>query len=175
MGTFTGHDGCVYEAQWSPLEPHVFASCSGDRTLKTYDIRLARHQPTCSIVAHGAEVLCLDWCKYTPNIVTGSVDTLMHVWDTRNLSRGPVSTLSGHEFAVRRVKASPHHPQIVASCSYDMSCRLWDIQKSIGVQVYDNLHSEFVYGLDFSLFAPRLATCGWDAQVCVLELPTPTA
>ena len=32
--------------------------------------------------------------------------------------------LLGHEYAVRRVQWSPHRPDVLASASYDMTCRM---------------------------------------------------
>lgn len=34
-------------------------------------------------------------------------------------------TLPGHEFAVRKVQWSPHHADILATASYDMTCRVY--------------------------------------------------
>jgi peroxin-7 len=32
--------------------------------------------------------------------------------------------LAGHEYAVRKVQWSPHRPDVLASASYDMTCRV---------------------------------------------------
>ena len=32
--------------------------------------------------------------------------------------------LLGHEYAVRKVQWSPHRPDVIASASYDMTCRV---------------------------------------------------
>lgn len=32
--------------------------------------------------------------------------------------------LEGHEFAVKKVQWSPHRADLLASCGYDMSCRM---------------------------------------------------
>lgn len=33
--------------------------------------------------------------------------------------------LQGHEYAVRKVQWSPHRPDVLASASYDMTCRVY--------------------------------------------------
>lgn len=166
--TFQEHTHCIYQTSWSPHAAQVFASCSGDQTLKLWDVR--QPQSVQTIHAHNNEVLCLDWNKYQRDqIVTGSVDTTMRVWDLR-MPQKPINELRGHQYAVRRLKCSPHSGNIVGSVSYDMTMRLWDITKGQQVYQHDG-HTEFVLGIDFSLFVPDLiATCGWDEMVFVLSL-----
>jgi peroxin-7 len=111
----------------------------------------------------------MDWNKYVPHqIVTGSVDTSIRIFDLR-MSQAPLEQLNGHQFAVRRLKCSPHNGNIIGSVSYDMSLRLFDLQSRQEVYRNDD-HTEFVVGLDFSLFVPdRIATCGWDEMVLVMN------
>ena len=67
-------------------------------------------------------------------------------------------------YAVRKVIWSPHAETVLASCSYDMTVRLWDIalpEDSL-LHTWDH-HSEFAVGLDFSTLAEgMLASTGWD-------------
>ena len=118
---------------------------------------------------HQAEILTFDWNKYRRDeFVTGSVDQSIRVWDQRMPGK-PVMQLNGHQFAVRRLKCSPHNGDIIASASYDMTLRVWDLRSGKEVIIYDG-HSEFVLGVDFSLFVPGLiASCGWDELVCFIE------
>lgn len=159
----------MYQAIGSPRALDVFASAGGDALVKTWDTRSP--QSTASFQAHQGEVLSLDWNKYEPQtIVSGGTDKMVKVWDLRALAK-PVSVLAGHEFAVRRVKTSPHSPFILASASYDMTVRFWDSRTGAQVFVH-NMHTEFSVGVDFSLFQPgRIATCGWDAIVDVMDVP----
>lgn len=125
-------------------------SCSGDRSLKVWDVR----QPGSvqNAVAHAAAVLCADWDKYSPNIVTSSADQAICIWDQRNLER-PLQFLTGHTLAVRKVKYSPYFGNILASASYDMTVRIWDLnQQQAPNSATHSHHSEFVVGLDFNLF-----------------------
>ena len=95
-----------------------------------------------TIPASGMEVLSLDWNKYRPlTLASGGVDKTVRVWDCRMVQipqagappiQEPVQevggicelALSGHEYAVRKVQWSPHRPDVLASASYDMSCRM---------------------------------------------------
>lgn len=106
-------------------------------------------------------------------LVTGSVDKTIKVWDLRNPGR-EVICLPGHEYAVRRVRWSPHRPNILGSAAYDMSVRFWDTAAPPGqnlIHVHD-AHTEFVLGLDFNLYVEgQVATCAWDERVNVFMPP----
>lgn len=74
-----------------------------------------------------------------------------------------------HKYAVRRLRCSPHPTGVVATASYDMTVILWDSKAAPTAAVLDRClgHKEFVAGVAFSLFEPRvLATCAWDCRVC---------
>jgi peroxin-7 len=172
LSMFTGHTYCVYAAVWSPAHADVFASASGDCTVKIWDARRPPGPPTLSLPPSGGEVLSADWCKYNDCLLaTGSVDKAVSVWDVRRPA-APVSKLAGHTYAVRRVAWSPHAALGLASCSYDMTVRLWDAgaPEDAVRGVWDH-HTEFAVGLDWCTLAEgRIASCGWDAQTCVWDV-----
>ncbi len=63
----------------------------------------------------------------------------------------------------------------MASCSYDMTVRLWDVASPANplVQTWGH-HTEFAVGLDFSLLADgQLASAGWDEQVALWDYRLP--
>lgn len=94
-------------------------------------------------------MLTVDWNKYRPLVLaSGGTDKAVRVWDCRMLKTGgapapgigqgqggnEASTmvgapcemeLLGHEYAVRKVEWSPHRADILASASYDMTCRMY--------------------------------------------------
>lgn len=110
--------------------------------------------------------------------------------------RQPLSVMREHAYAVRRLRCCPHPTGVLASASYDTTVVLWDTTKltatppppppprprpssvsasasflaSSVVPVLDRCvgHTEFVAGVAFSLFEPRvLATCAWDRRLCL--------
>ncbi|CEF99490.1 G-protein beta WD-40 repeat [Ostreococcus tauri] len=163
--TFAEHAYCVYAAEWSPHHADIFASASGDCLLKIWDVR--QPHATLSVPVHDYEALCCDWNKWNDSVIaTGSVDKTVKLWDIRNPSR-ELRTLVGHEYAVRRVKCSPHSESIVYTCSYDMSVAMWDT-KAPGEPLLNRWthHTEFAVGLDTScLIDGLIASCGWDEMV----------
>lgn len=173
--TFHEHRFCIYSVAWDPMSADRFATASGDLTLKIWDARSPRSTQT--VQAHPNEVLSCDWSKYDQHVlVSGSVDKAVRVWDLRR-PLTPLVDLHGHNFAVKKVKCSPHRRNLLASVSYDRSFCLWDIDRPArGVDPLVEkleLHSEFAIGVDFNIFIEGLvATCGWDSTVALWKLGT---
>ncbi|KAM7272991.1 hypothetical protein ACFE04_027655 [Oxalis oulophora] len=100
--TFKEHVYCVYQAVWNPKHSDVFASASGDCTLRIWDVR--QPNSTMLLAAHDFESLSCDWNKYDVCLIaSSSVDKSIKVWDVRNY-RVAVALLNGHGYAVRKVK-----------------------------------------------------------------------
>ena len=79
LQTYSEHTQCVYGTFWSPRQPDVFASVSGDCTLKIWDVK-APPRSAQTIRAHDFEILTMDWNKYRDHVVvTGSVDKSIKV------------------------------------------------------------------------------------------------
>lgn len=96
-----------------------------------------------TVPASGSEILTIDWNKYRPfTLATGSVDKSIKVWDCRMIKMSEVNQvggvcemqLPGHEYAVRKVQWSPHHADVLASASYDMTCRVYVCNQVLGAQ-----------------------------------------
>lgn len=147
------HQACVYQALFSPHQPDVIATASTDGTVRVFDLRTPAFAtgsgagfsapltaPALTVPASGGEILALDWNKYRPFVLASAgVDKIIRVWDCRMVKLGPQagepgqsqvggvceSQLLGHEFAVRKIQWSPHRPDLLASASYDMTCRVY--------------------------------------------------
>jgi peroxin-7 len=146
--TLQAHHACVYQAMFSPHQPDILATCSTDGTLKVFDLRAPSYMNTgpntntftnpisaavLTVPASGTEVLSIDWNKYRPMVLASSgVDKHVKVWDCRMVQAGGPgqvggiceTQLLGHEYAVRKVQWSPHRPDVLATASYDMTCRV---------------------------------------------------
>jgi len=132
--------------------------------LKIWDLR--QPHATLSVPVHDYETLCCDWNKWNDCVIaTGSVDKTVRLWDIRNPSR-ELHTLVGHDYAVRRVKCSPHAENVVYTCSYDMTVGMWDWKSPAPLLNRWGHHTEFAVGLDTSCLVEGLvASCGWDEMV----------
>lgn len=147
MTTLNAHPSCVYQALFSPHQPDILGTCSTDGTLKIFDLRVQSYAPTSNsftqpitaaaltVPASGTEILSLDWNKYRPFVLASAgVDKVVKVWDCRMIKTGPDGgqgvggicevQFPGHEYAVRKVQWSPHRPDVLATASYDMTCRM---------------------------------------------------
>ena len=139
--------------------------------MKVWDVR--QPHSTLTVPAHEYEILTCDWNKYNDCVLaTGSVDKSIKLWDIRNPQR-ELAVMTGHQYAVRRVKCSPHAENVVYSSSYDMTLGMWD-WKIAAAGAGDPLvrrwahHTEFAVGLDCScLVDGLLGSCGWDEMVYV--------
>ncbi|KDR80692.1 hypothetical protein GALMADRAFT_153143 [Galerina marginata CBS 339.88] len=194
--TLQAHHSCVYQAMFSPHQPDVLGTCSTDGTLKVFDLRAPAYSTgprtntftnpisaaVLTIPASGTEVLSIDWNKYRPMVLASAgVDKHVKTWDCRMVKTGEVgqvggiceTQLLGHEYAVRKVQWSPHRPDILATASYDMTCRVWTTTPTPGrpqlLHIHDP-HTEFVVGVGWSLYEEGvLASCGWDGKLSVFR------
>jgi len=197
LTTLQAHHACVYQALFSPHQPDLIATCSGDGTIRFFDLRapaFARTSNTftsplsaaaLTVPAAPSEELALDWNKYRPLVLASAgLDKAIKIWDCRMLQLGGSSAnavggqcenrIVGHEYAIRKVQWSPHRPDLLASGSYDMTCRIWTTNpppgKSHLVRIHD-AHTEFVVGCAWSLYQEGvLATCSWDSKLNIFHV-----
>ncbi|KAK5660256.1 hypothetical protein OQA88_12795 [Cercophora sp. LCS_1] len=143
------------------------------------------------------EILTHDWNKYDEYVIAAAgVDRVIRTFDIRNPTGGPVSILTGHDYAVRKLAWSPHARDILVSASYDMTVRVWSNEPTMpgagmpGVPgVHDpsantiragrqiglmNRHTEFATGVDWCLFGKGgwVASVGWDSRVLIWDAHT---
>lgn len=168
LRSYKFHSNYVYDAVWAPRNPNSFCSASGDGALGIWDLRTDR--PQLVIKVSSTEVLSADWSAYDPTLLTtGCVDNLVSTWDMRKpskaLHRFP------HAMAVKKVRFNPFFGHMLASVSYDFSTQVYNLMASSIVRLKN--HTEFVYGLDWSLRTQgEFVDCGWDQRVCVCRVPS---
>ena len=129
--------------------PNLISLSTNDGTVLLFDIRNATKPIKCMIFNN--PILSVDFNQYNSNFAIGESNGIIDIYDLRNDKNIAISTLTGHQLAVREIKFSPFHQNILCSCGYDMNIFLWDIQYSLPIKSYKH-HTEFVTGIDLSYF-----------------------
>ncbi|KAJ5872627.1 uncharacterized protein N7529_004980 [Penicillium soppii] len=203
---------CTYSASFCPHNPDLISCVTSDSYVRVFDLRTpasasnhlvtqipihaAPHAPAIPGQPGGpappAEALTHDWNKYRPTVLaTAGVDRAIRTFDIRAPQQGPLCTMLGHEYAVRKLAWSPHLSNVLLSASYDMTCRVWndrsdtnpagdlDMMRAgpggplVGAELGRmGRHTEFVTGVDWCLFGNEgwCASVGWDESVYVWDV-----
>ncbi|CUS22793.1 LAQU0S07e00210g1_1 [Lachancea quebecensis] len=109
---------------------------------------------------HDDKIGGLDWSSDSTLLATGGADKLVKVWKPFSPKDSAVE-LKGHEGRVVKVKFHPSD-RYVASASFDMTWRLWDVEKQIELQLQEG-HAKEVYCLDFQCDGSLLCSAGLDS------------
>ncbi|KAJ5682739.1 hypothetical protein N7462_005904 [Penicillium macrosclerotiorum] len=206
---------CTYSAAFCPHNPDLISCVTSDSYVRVFDLRTpasASNHLTLQIPIHAspappaipgqpgippaatppAEALTHDWNKYRPTVLaTAGVDRAIRTFDIRAPQQGPMATMLGHDYAVRKLAWSPHLSNVLLSASYDMTCRVWsdrsdassvgdvDLMRSgpagpvVGMELGRmGRHTEFVTGVDWCLFGSEgwCASVGWDESLYVWDV-----
>jgi peroxin-7 len=173
LTSLTGHQGMIYTGAWNPKMSGIVISGSADKTFRVWDVNSSTINSTPIFISqpNTSDVLCCDWSKFDENIFAlGYASGLIEIRDFRNLSAPPLKSIQmAHDYAIKKIRFSPHLPNLFGTVSYDMNTKLWDMNSPNAVLDAKN-HSEFTYGLDFDPKLPnRFVDCGWDKRVVINE------
>lgn len=76
-----------------------------------------------------AEIMSVDFSPFDSNLlVTGSADSSVAIWDTRN-TKSKLFSLRQHKDEVTQVKFSPMHGNLLASSGGDRRVMVWDLSR----------------------------------------------
>ena len=172
LTSLSGHSSLVYTGSWNPKMSGIVISGSADKTFRIWDVNSSSINSTPVFISKpgASDVLCCDWNKFDSNIFAlGYASGLIEIRDFRNLNSEPLKTIQlAHDYAIRKIRFSPHIPTLFGSVSYDMITKLWDMDGGLVDQSKN--HNEFTYGFDFDSKIPnRFVDCGWDRKVIISE------
>ncbi|KAF5388578.1 hypothetical protein D9757_004598 [Collybiopsis confluens] len=134
---FTSHTSSIEDIQWSPVEPIIFASCSSDKTIQIWDVRIKGRQSVAGIdPAHESDVNVISWNKSTSNLlVSGGDEGGIKVWDLRNVKKKgtssptpiPIASFDWHKEPITSIEWHPNDSSTFAASSADNIVSLWDL------------------------------------------------
>jgi len=129
---FKGHQGSVEEIQWSPSEPSVFASASGDGTVRVWDVRSKSKSPAITVNVSSTDVNVMSWSRQTSHLLaSGADDGVWAVWDLRQWKGGakptPIASFNYHKEQITSVEWHPTDDSIMAVAAGDNTVTLWDL------------------------------------------------
>lgn len=130
---FTTHTDVIEDVAWHAKDENLFASVSDDKFIYVWDVRDGSKPALKRENAHEKEINSVQFNPFNEHrLVTGSSDTTVVLWDSRNLAHR-VHECKGHKDEVFQVSWNSKHENIIASCGADRRVIVWDAQK-IGQQ-----------------------------------------
>eukprot|EP00871_Galdieria_phlegrea_P005946 jgi/Galph1/839/GphlegSOOS_G5535.1 len=126
QGSLLGHQKPVLAVAFSP-DGSSFASCSGDTTMRLWDLSTQTPFKTCE--GHRNWVLCLAWSPDAKRIATGDLDGNIIVWNPQS-GQPLCKPLKLHTRWITCICWEPLHlndkAERLASGSKDCSIRIWN-------------------------------------------------
>ncbi|KAK3866520.1 hypothetical protein Pcinc_027953 [Petrolisthes cinctipes] len=163
----------VTAAEWNPIQSqgHTFVLASGERA-EICQWNEGSLNGMTSLKAHTRTITDLNWHRSDPHLLaTCSIDTFVHIWDTRE-TRKPVSSLSSIAGA-SQVKWNKLNQNFLAS-GHDSDIRVWDNRKPNQPVQYIAAHLSKIQGLDWSPnHENKLVTSSNDCTVKFFDITNP--
>ena len=137
--TFNEHSAPITGLQFNS-NGHVIVSASLDGTVRAFDLNRYRNFRTFT-TPQPVQFSCLALDASGEFVAAGGFDVFeIFMWSMQ--TGHLLQSLSGHEGPISSISFSPSANPVLASCSWDKTCRTWDIFDSKSAREAYNLNSD---------------------------------
>uniref|UniRef100_A0A9I9CWM7 Probable cytosolic iron-sulfur protein assembly protein CIAO1 homolog n=1 Tax=Cucumis melo TaxID=3656 RepID=A0A9I9CWM7_CUCME len=171
-----GHTDRVWSLAWNPATgvggiPLVFASCSGDKTVRIWEESPSSGSWNCKAVLEETHTRTVRSCAWSPNgklLATASFDATTAIWENIGGDYECVSTLEGHENEIKSV-AWNASGSLLATCSRDRTVWIWEVLPGNEYECVSVLqgHTQDVKMVQWHPTMDLLFSCSYDNTVKV--------
>ncbi|XP_040372968.1 U4/U6 small nuclear ribonucleoprotein PRP4-like protein [Rosa chinensis] len=151
VATLKGHTERLTDVAFSPVQNHLLATASADRTARLWNSEGAHlmtfggHLDRLARIAFHPSGKYLDFHPDGSLVATAGLDALARVWDLR--SGRSILTLEGHVKKVLALSFSPNG-YYLAPGGEDNTCRIWDLRKKKSIYIIP-AHSNLISQVKF--------------------------
>ncbi|KAL0840927.1 hypothetical protein ABMA28_014723 [Loxostege sticticalis] len=170
VGVWKSHGFEAWIAAFNYWNPDVFYSGGDDCLFKSYDVRVPEGAVTTNRCHEAGVTSVRSHVDVEHQLLTGSYDEKVRLWDTRSLKRPITETDVGG--GVWRLKFHPYRSDIVlAACMYG-GFRILRVGDEVTVVCEYMEHESIAYGADWMFDEePLVATCSfYDCKMHVSDV-----
>ncbi|XWS43419.1 hypothetical protein CRYUN_Cryun16bG0102000 [Craigia yunnanensis] len=171
-----GHTDRVWSLAWNPATasadvPAVFASCSGDKTVRIWEQSLSTRSWDCKAVLEETHTRTVRSCAWSPSgklLAIASFDSTTAIWENVGGDFECVSTLEGHENEVKSVSWNASG-SLLATCGRDKTVWIWEVMPGNEFECIQVLqgHTQDVKMVQWHPTMDILFSCSYDNTVKV--------